>query len=214
MMLAAVRAQEGLWVDVDFPLTPAKLALLRAWSYADQKVVGVLRYGPLPNNSVIGDLSAQEAEDICGAGFQLIGIQHPLAAGWIPTENLGAIHEEHASTHFALCGLPASLHQVCDVEGTGGPSYGYALTWSANRKQRGGSTMLYYGWLLGMSLAQAEGLPDVDAYYEAYNQPRVGGRGPCLVQGVTVTVPGVGNVDVDTMAADLRGDLPLVCAAA
>jgi hypothetical protein len=202
-------ARPGLWIDVDFPLTPARLETLKLW----MKVEGIYRYGPLPNNSVVGDISAQEAQDICGAGYQLGIVGHPLRPGWVPSENLGAIHEEHLSAHVALCGLPAGMHLACDIEGTAGPSYGYGLTWAANRVQRGGKAQCYYGYQLGMTLEQCAEIPDFDSYWSAFNQARLPERGAALVQGRTVTIPGVGEVDIDTMAPDLRGEMPLVCGA-
>jgi hypothetical protein len=213
--LVAVRATPGLWLDSDFTWTPARLDVLDKWSHsAYGRPVGLIGYAPLPGEPVDSTLwTPTSLADVCQRGYQALWIQHPLNPGWLPTEHLGALHEATASAYAASCGFPAEMHGGLDVEGTGGGSYGYALTWSANRKQRGGSTLGYNGYDLGMLLSQWEALPDVDAYWSGQRCPDVGGRGPCMRQQYpSLIIPGVGSVDLNLMKADARGSLPLVCA--
>jgi hypothetical protein len=215
---AVAPARVGLWLDCDTigTLTPSRIAAAMAHVHPTYgKVQGIEGYSELPNERVDGTIwTADSLAMVVAAGAQALWIQHPLAPGWIPSENLGAIHEEHASAYAASCGFPMPIHGGVDIEGTAGPSYGYGLTWATNRVQRGGKCMGYYGYQLGMSLADFAAMANVTAYWEAFNQPRIGGRGPCLVQGPTLTIPGFGAVDTDLMAADLKGELPMVCQAA
>ena len=217
MTLIAMPARPGVFLDCDTigTLTPARLAA--AMAYVDPSrgpVVGLAGYCPLPGEKPDGTLWTVEALDlVTSLGLQALWIQHPLAAGWLPSEHLGALHEATASEYALSVGFPADMHGEVDVEGCGGPSYGYALTWASNRVQRGGKCSLYYGWKLGMSLEQCAALPNVTSYHRAFNQPILPGRGPALIQGPTVDIPGFGAADVNLMIADVRGELPLVCGA-
>jgi hypothetical protein len=218
MTFTALPARVGLWLDCDTigTLTPARIAAALAYVHPVYgKVQGVEGYTELPGERTDGTVWTPESlEIVVAAGLQALWVQHPLAPGWIPSENLGSIHEERASAYAASCGFPMGIHGTVDIEGTAGPAYGYGLTWATNRVQRGGKCMGYYGYQLGMSLEQFVAMPNVTAYWRAFNQGVIGGRGPCLQQGPTVTIPGFGQVDTDLMAADLRGELPLACAAA
>jgi hypothetical protein len=210
MTIIAVEAAVGTWIDCAIVLTPPRIAALKAFS---PSIRGVFRYCPLPNNASTWDISAQELADITGEGLQCGWIGHPLRAGWMPSTALGRAHEEHASEHAAQCGFPPEMHGGMDVEGCAGPSMGYSIMWSSNRKQRGGRTLGYYGWELGMSLDEFEDLADVDSYWRAYNVGELPGRGPSVRQRAPETmIPGVGWVDLNDVARDRRGQLPLVAA--
>lgn len=213
---AAVPATEGLWVDCDTigSLAPHQLAALLAYTHPQHgKVVGVVGYSALPGEHPDGTLwTPATLAMVLEAGLQASWIQHPLAPGWLPSEHLAALHEATASEYAASCGFPVEMHGGVDIEGAGGPTYGYGLTWATNRVQRGGKCLGYYGYELGMTLAQFAAMPNVTSYWQAYNQARLPGRGPALAQGPTITIPGFGAVDIDVMARDARGELPMVCA--
>jgi hypothetical protein len=208
-------APEGLWIDVDFVLTPPKLTALKAYVHPQHgPVLGIFGYSELPSETVDGTVwTAQSLADATGEGFACGWIQHPLYPNWVPSENLGAIHEEHASAYAASVGFPGSMHGGLDVEGAGAPSYGYAVTWATNRVQRGGGCLGYHGYKLGMSLEQFAAMANVTSYWRALNSPPLPGlRGDAVIQLYpSVTIPGVGEVDLDLVAKDARGELPLVC---
>ena len=225
MTLAELRARVaqparvGLWVDLDFcgRLTPAMLVALSAYTHPEHgKVVGIFGYSELPGENVDGTVwTAASLGYVIDAGYQAGWIQHPLNPGWVPSENLAATHVTHASAYAESVGFPRAMHGGMDIECTGGPSLGYAAIWSHLRKlMAGASTLGYYGYELGMLLSEFEALPDVDSYWRAFNQAALGGRGPCVTQGPTITIPGFGQVDIDVVAPDAHGDVFTAAAAA
>lgn len=214
-MISSRPAATGLWLDCDYPLTPPRIAAMLAWADPrGRKVVGVFRYVPLPGNSAAGDISAQELLDLTDAGLMVGWVQHVLMPGWLPYEHLGAIHEAHSSQYALDVGFPADMHGGFDIEGCTGHSYGYALTWASNRVQRGGHCLGYHGYELGMTPEQFAAMPNVTSYWRAAGQPALpGGRGDAVIQHYPpVTIPGVGEVDLDDVQVDGRGDLPMVAA--
>jgi hypothetical protein len=215
MTLVVTPARPGLWVDCDTcgSLTPERIASLLAYTHpSGAKVHGLIGYseypGEMPTDHTVW--TAPTLVLATEAGFQALWVQHPPLPGWLPSEHMGAVHEAHASAYAASVGFPAEMHGVNDIEGTGGSSLGYGMVWSSNRVQRGGKAACYYGYQLGMTLDQCEDIPDFSQYWRAFNQAELPGRGSSIRQGATITIPGFGEVDVDWIAADLRGDLPLV----
>lgn len=216
--MIAVPATPGLWLDCDTigAITVSRLAAILAYEHPRLgRVQGLIGYAALPGEQPDGTLWTTGAlAMVTDAGLQALWIEHPLAPGWLPSEHLAALQEAAASQQAASVGFPLAMHGGVDIEGCGAGSYGYGLTWATNRVQRGGLCLGYYGFQLGMTLEQFADMANVTSYWEAYNQPRLPGRGPALVQGPTITIYGFGEVDIDTMAPDAKGDLPLVCAAA
>lgn len=223
MTLVAVPATAGLWIDFDFVMTPARIQAVLAWSLpsdigrlkAGAKVAGGFGYSALPGEHPDGTLwTPQSLTDWTDAGLQAGWIQHPLNPGWLGSEHLGALHEAQASEYAAEVGFPVGMHGGLDVEGCGGSSYGYALTWASNRVQRGGKCLGYHGFELGMGLWEFADMPNVTSYWRAQNQqPLPGPRGDAIIQHYpSVTIPGVGRVDLNDLAPDLRWQVPIVAA--
>jgi hypothetical protein len=220
MTLYVVPALPGLWVDFDFVPTPAKIAALLAWAAPDgRKVVGGMGYAALPSEAPDGTLwTPPSLDDWTAAGLQALWVQHPLAPGprgWLPTQSLALQQEARASTYAAYCGFPLAMHGYCDIEGCGGPSLDYGTTWAACRVHRGGLSGNYHGYELGMSLDECEAILHFTSYWRAQRQQALPGRGDAIVQDYpSVTIPGFGLVDTNTLAPDAKGDVPMVCAAA
>lgn len=219
MSLVPAKAAVGLWVDCDTigTLTPARLRALLAYEHeVHGKVKGVIAYAPLPGERVDGTLWTPDALELVtvAGGLQASWIGHPLKDGWLPSEHLGALHEASVSDYTTSLGFPLAMHGWCDIEGCGGSSLGYGLTWSTNRVQRGGKAGAYNGWKLGQTLEQLAEAPDFTSYWCAFNQMPTPGRGPAIRQGPTIDIPGFGPVDIDVVSADAKGELPLVAQAA
>lgn len=62
------------------------------------------------------DLSESEAQIIIDAGLGLMVVQHPLAAGWVPTAPLGKEFGQNATNHAADAGLPPGVTVFLDLE--------------------------------------------------------------------------------------------------
>jgi hypothetical protein len=63
------------------------------------------------------DLSSAEADAILGAGLCLSVVQHPLRAGWVPSERLGREFGSAAAILSGEAGLPRGTTVWLDLEG-------------------------------------------------------------------------------------------------
>jgi Domain of unknown function (DUF1906) len=63
------------------------------------------------------DLTEAEGEAILAAGLALMVVQHPLAAGWTPTAELGQTFGELAAANAGSAGLPSGVNVWLDLEG-------------------------------------------------------------------------------------------------
>jgi hypothetical protein len=215
MTLVARAAPVGLAIDCDFALTSAKLTALKAYRDAKGRpVLAVGRYVGLPGVLPGDDLTAEELALLCGAGFACFVIQHPRYPGWSPAASNGAIDGQRAANLCMFAGYPKGCHVYQDIEGV---KLGtnplsviqFAEEWSVAVAQASFACALYRGFDSWLTPGTAYALPRTNSYYLAPGQLPTETRGDAIVQGETFPIPGVGNVDRDEIAPDLKGELPL-----
>lgn len=210
MTAQAVKAISGLWVDASTLLSTAVLSAVRAMGY-----VGVIRTLPLPNNPTDGDLSAGELQDALGVGLQVSAYQHVRAGLWLPDAHSGAADALSAIAWARNAGLPAGMHLYQDLESVGGSAIDtitYSTAWADTVIAAGYLAGLYVGFSVPCSPIQLYGLPHT-SYWSDAGPREVAVRGFALHQRQPeILIAGV-KFDPDVMAADLKGEVPVVAAA-
>lgn len=207
-------ARPGPWLDCSTPLSDATLAAVLAWRDHDGSAVqGIVRTGPLPQNSPRADLSPGEASRIVAAGFQLSLYQHVRGpGGWMPSKHDGAADAERIAEHAAFCGLPAGVHiwqDLEDVKDTAEATQTHARAWGELLKSGAYQPALYVGFAVPLTGADLYALPH-NRYARDLAPRAVGDRGVSWYQRrFDVEIGGV-KFDVGTMGPDLKGDLPVV----
>lgn len=211
MLLQAVRATPGAWVDTDVPVRLATVHALRS-----QGKKGIFRYGPLPHNRTDRDLSADELADICGGGLECTILQHVREGLWRPSEHSSELDASTIVEWALRIGLAIGVHLGLDLESIDGTAYEtivYAVGWQRKVLEAGYRAMLYHGFSVPPAPADLFELPGFDCYFTDPVQRPIPTRGNAVVQGKAVVIDGT-EFDEDTVAPDLLGGLPFVASAA
>lgn len=208
MDLVAAPATPGAWCDSDFPLSSHTISAL-----VSAGKIGIVRYVPLPRNNSAGDISKIELEAICGAGLELLLVQHPRYAGWDPAKHNGDEDAAAALTKAAEVGYPYDAHLYLDLEGINGSTFAtinYSVDWQhtliAGRSKAG----LYVGYGVPLHPQDLYDLPGFDTYWSDASDRQIATRGTALLQGPEITIAGV-KFDIDSMRLDKLGQLPYSC---
>lgn len=220
MTLIARPAMPCLAVDTDFPITDAMIGPLKAYRDAKgRSIMAVARYVALPNNPSDGDISASELARLTDASLGVWLVQHPRSPGWNPAAHSGGIDGDRAANLALAAGYPLGCHLYLDVEGCAlGASpiaaINFAEDWSDAVNKAGYLPALYRGYDSFLTPGVAYSMPRFSSYWLAPGQPPTETRGDAIVQGATVTIAGVGNVDCNEIVQDKLGSLPTICFAA
>jgi Domain of unknown function (DUF1906) len=208
MDLIAAPATVGAWVDTDFPLSSHAISAL-----VSVGKVGVVRYVPLPGNDSAGDISRTELENICGAGLELMLVQHPRYAGWDPSQHSGDADAAAALMKAADIGYPHGCHLYLDLEGINSSAFAtisYSVDWQHTLIAGLLNAGLYVGYGVPLHPQDLFDLPGFNTYWSDPANRQVATRGTAMLQGPTVTIAGV-KFDLDAMRPDLLGQLPFAC---
>lgn len=213
--MKVVQATPGQWADTEWRITPHVAESLVKAGY-----VGVMRYVSLPDpndptklESKAFDVTGVEVGCILDAGLQLILVQHVRNPQWMPKAHDGRLDASAAAMHADSVGYPAGAHLFADWEGAAGTpdeSTRYLEDWGRTARAGGFLGGLYVGYSTILSPDELYSLPDFTSYWSDRGPRIVSVRGFSIKQGGAVTVAGV-EFDVDTVTADRKGDLPMVC---
>lgn len=102
-----------LGCDVTDPINPAS-----ARQFFNKGFRFIVRYvGRNDGSKNFVDLTQEEGQTIVDAGLGLGVVQHPLAAGWKPTRNMGASFGAAAAQLCGAAGVPEGATVWADLEG-------------------------------------------------------------------------------------------------
>jgi hypothetical protein len=214
MKLIAATATVGAWVDASVPLSTKVIGALKKAGK-----VGVCRYVPLPNNRAGADIASDELEAICGAGLDLLLVQHVRAAapgstGWDPGAHDGGEDAEAAAVWACKVGYPVGAHLFLDLEdiaGTAAATITFASAWAAHICARGYAAGDYWGFRVPLGAEAAFDLPDFSIAWSDFGTRHIATRGFAIVQQAPEVVIAGTSFDRDVVAPDLLGNLPMVC---
>jgi hypothetical protein len=206
--LIAAPATVGNWIDTDYPLSPHVISALVSIGKR-----GVIRYVPLPGDDSVGDISRTELENICGAGLELLLVQHPRYAGWNPAAHSGDKDAAAALAKAEAVGYPHGCHLYLDLEGINGSAagtIGFSVDWEHTLIAGLLRAGLYCGFGVPLNSVDLYDLPGFNSYFSDAADRKVATRGTAILQGPPVTIAGVG-FDLDSVRRDLLGELPFAC---
>jgi hypothetical protein len=141
------QAEPGL---IGFDTTDV-LNAVSAKAYVNKGYKFCVRYvGRGKGKSAYVDISSSEAQTIVDAGLALTIAQHPLAAGWVPTEKMGSDFGNYAALAAGQAGLLPGMNIWLDLEGVkDGVSsdvvIAYCNAWFAAVENLGFETGVYIG---------------------------------------------------------------------
>jgi hypothetical protein len=181
----------------------------------------VARYVNRHRGPITGELTPWETATILRAGLALMVVQHVAAPGWHPTRALGANYGQVAALNAFDAGAPPGAPVWCDLEEVGhetsaGDVIDYCNAWYDDVRAAGYAPGLYVGYGCGLTGWQLYQRLKFRRYWSAYNldddrYPAV--RGVQLRQYAAKSADRVAGVaiefDVNLVARDARGDLPL-----
>lgn len=206
--MIARAAGVGSWVDTSTPVPSALASALVV-----QRIVGVIRYVPLPSNDSRLDISAPELAGLTLAGLQVLLVQHVRYPPWHPVSCDGYYDGTIARNAATAAEYPKGCHLYCDLEGVGGTADDtrrYLGEWAASVRSGGYLPGLYVGYDCSLSADQLYALPDYNTYWSDAGHRRVTTRGVAISQLGERVISGV-KFDGDDVAPDLLGELPLAC---
>jgi hypothetical protein len=131
--------------------TTEVLNAVSAKAYVNKGYKFCVRYvGRSKGKSTYVDISASEAQTILNAGLALTIAQHPLAAGWIPTEKMGSDFGNYAALAAGQAGLLPGMNIWLDLEGvkdgvSSDDVIAYCNAWFAEVEDLGFETGVYIG---------------------------------------------------------------------
>jgi Domain of unknown function (DUF1906) len=98
--------------------TTEVLNAVSAKNYINKGYKFCVRYiGRAAGKSNFVDIGQLEAQMIVDAGLALTVVQHPLAAGWVPTESMGSSFGNYAALAAGKAGLLPGTNVWLDLEG-------------------------------------------------------------------------------------------------
>jgi|ERR1700690_72267 len=202
-------AVAGKYFDCNQPLSGAQAAEFVSAGYA-----GCLRYFPLNSSDVHGCLTALELQILLSAGLAVAAVQHVDSPPWLPTASLGTSHGSYAAAYAKAIGYPPGGPIYCDMESpattaTAEDCIAYINAWVSEVQAAAYVPSLYIGWGVPMTPKQIYDLPVIESYWAAYNYTDgVATRGVQIQQHTAKVLNGI-NYDPNTVAPDLKGDLPI-----
>jgi hypothetical protein len=139
--------------------TTDRLHTVTARQYYNQGYRFCVRYIARDDKSEYDDLNESEAQAIVDSGMALSVVQHPLAAGWSPSAQLGQIFGRSAAANAGAAGLPARMNIWLDLEGVkaGTPDtdvIDYCNAWFSEVESVGYVSGVYIGASPGLSADQ------------------------------------------------------------
>lgn len=134
------------------------------------------------------NLTADEGQAIIDAGLALFVIQHPLAAGWVPTARLGQQYGQNAAIYAGNAGVPPGVNVFLDLEGVkpgtpDGDVIDYCNAWFAEIEA--------VGYVSGVYVAAAPGLSADELYWNLKTKHYWRG-GSSVEAGVPADIPNRG----------------------
>lgn len=158
-----------------------------------------------------GDLSANEAEVILNSGLALGAVQHVLAQGWTPTQELGTEYGTNAAHNATSIGLSGGMNIWLDLEGvnTTTPAQqviDYCNAWYDAVVAGGFVPGIYVGAACGLTGTQLYSNLKFQHYWKSESKvPDIPNRGYQMIQSfVQNSVFGIG-IDADATQNDLKG---------
>jgi len=214
--MIARSATPGLWIDMSQRPTPAQARAI----VAALDPVGVVRTLPLPGNNPMSDLQSAELTMWIDLGLEVMAYQHVRASdghGWDPRNHSGATDGSYAAQYAIAESYPIGAHIWVDWEdliaGLPVPAGKlYLESWAERTRLGGVLAGMYCGFDDPLSPVDRYNLSGITSYWSDAGHRSVAVRGCSIVQGREITVAGV-RVDLDHLAADLKGEAPMVCAA-
>ncbi len=199
----------GLGFDTNQKISASQAASLRASGYT-----WCARYLPLPDNDPRDDIDLAELAILLDAGFEVLLVQHVRYSGWNPRMHSGSLDASVAAAHAITAHYPIGAHIFCDWEGVvpGIDPHGgimFLESWSSRIISAGFSPGLYVGYQQPLSALQLYDLRGFDQYWSDAGHRVVDVRGCSIEQDREETISGV-KIDVDTMAPDRLGAVPMV----
>lgn len=195
--------------DVNQPLSGAQAA-----EFVKHGFTACIRYIPRTASLLAGNITADEANAIIGAGLSLGFVQHVALPGWQPTAALGTSYGDFAATYAKGIGVLEGVHIFLDLEevasgATDDDVISYCKAWYTEVKNAGYLPGLYCGWNIKISADQLYHDIPFDRYWKAYNYDNgVSVRGFCIVQKTQQTLDGI-TYDPNIIQADHLGGLPI-----
>jgi hypothetical protein len=131
-----------------------------ARSFLDKGYKFCVRYvGRSPGTSSFVDISQSEAQTIVDAGLALMVVQHPLRAGWTPTESRGREFGSFAALAARQAGLLAGMNIWLDLEGvkrgvSSNAVIAYCNAWFEEVDKQGFESGVYVGASPGLKADQ------------------------------------------------------------
>ena len=181
MDLIAAPATSGPWVDTAYPLSSYVISAL-----VSAGKIGVCRYVPLPDNSSAGDISRAEVAMICGAGLELLLVQHVRLPGWDPAHHDGDTDAAAALAKANEVGYPHGCHLFLDLEGINGSAFAtinFAVDWQHTLIAGLFRAGLYVGYGVPLYAEDLYELPGFDCYWSDAANRQVATRGFAIKQG-------------------------------
>lgn len=205
----------SLILDTDQKLTIAQIKAIAKTTYQGRKPFGIFRYLSLYQINTKADLDPEEASAITGEGLALGAVQHALDPGWTASAQLGQTLGTVALRHAQLVGLPETMHISQDDEGAGNsgtPVRDCYIAWNAVLAGGIFAPLQYVGYKPGLTPEELYDIPNVHGYWGAPGAV-VATRGFFLRQGLTITLPGLGQFDPNDAHADALGGRLIMAAA-
>lgn len=213
-MPSAQQASDGLKMfDIDRPLGTNE-----AKAFFDKGFRAVGRYIPRVTVRPV-DLTAPEIAKIHSGGLAVLPTQHVEPENWTPTDDKGRQYGHVAATYCQGIGIPAGVNVVLDLEGVSitvpkEQVIRYCNYWHDIVAQAGYKPLIYLGWQVILSNAEAYSRLKFDRYWGAYNVDVVPApRGYCIQQHAAKdgdVLSGMDRTDIDTdlVKKDALGGLP------
>jgi Domain of unknown function (DUF1906) len=162
-----------------------------------------------------GDLSADEAQAILGAGLALMAVQHCPRPGWAPSAALGDQYGQAAAVNAEAIGLPPGMSLWLDLEGTAPyataeDTIAHINAWAGEVESRGFAPGLYLGANQPLSSDDLYWRLRVTRYWRSASRvPDISYRGYCMAQALAPSPVGGVSIDRDVIMADAFGGLPM-----
>lgn len=140
--------------------TTEVLNVVSAKNYYNKGYRFCVRYiGRSSGKSPYVDISQSEAQTIVDASLALTVVQHPLAAGWTPTESMGSDFGNYAALAAGKAGLLPGTNVWLDLEGvkdgvSSNDVIAYCNAWFEEVEKLGFELGIYIGAAPGLTADQ------------------------------------------------------------
>lgn len=194
--------------DCDAVVSAGQAAQFRAAGFSF-----CIRYLSRSNGQAAGDLSADEAAALLGAGLSLMAVQHVAGAGWSPTQALGTENGSNAAANATAIGLLSGINVWLDLEGINHAAshadvIAYCNAWFDQVATAGFVPGLYVGANCILTADELFWRLKTKHYWQSgSNVPAIPNRGYQMVQRIVVgdTVAGI-EIDRNVTMTDTLGD--------